>query len=289
MKLCFMLEGGRGSQVPGPVISDVCQRLTRRGFAVEILLAEDTVARLDQLTIAHDLYLLKSDTELSLSMAGVFHAQGARLLNPYPSCLAARDKIVASWYLRAAGIPAPRTWITGDLSLLRPFVEDQPLIIKPYRGFHGTDIRLVRNRDELAAIPTPESPVLIQEYVEGDGWDLKVYVVGEEVFATRKPFSSSSFTRPGKPCAVSDEVRGIALRCGRLLGLGLYGLDVIESSRGLVVVDVNYFPGYKGIREAPRLLADYIERYVREPFALSASTIPPGVEAVWMTSVPSAV
>jgi len=242
------------------------------------------------LTVAHDLYLLKSDTELSLSMAGVLHAQGARLLNPYPACLAVRDKIVASWHLCAAGIPAPRTWITNDLSLLRPFAETQPLIIKPYRGFHGAGIRIVRSRDELAALPTPESPALVQEYIEGSGHDVKVYVIGEEVFATRKPFSPDSFTRPGQPSAVSDRVRDIALRCGPLFGLGLYGLDVIESPRGPVVVDVNYFPGYKGIPEAPRLLADYIESYARERFALSAAISPARMEASQMKmSVPSAV
>ena len=278
MKLCFLLEGGRGSQIPGPVISGVCRLLTRRGFAVEILLAEETVVQLNELTVAHDLYLVKSDTELSLSIAGVLHAQGARVLNPYPACLAARDKIVASWHLRAAGIPAPRTWFTNDLSLLCSFAEDQPLIIKPYRGFHGAGIRIARDRDELASIPTPENPVLVQEYVEGSGQDIKVYVIGEEVFATRKSFSPDSFTRPGEPFAVNAEIRDIALRCGRLFGLGLYGLDVIESPRGPVVVDVNYFPGYKGIPEAPRLLADYIENYARERFDPSESTIPVGLE-----------
>jgi ribosomal protein S6--L-glutamate ligase len=60
---------------------------------------------------------------------------------------------------------------------------------------------------------------------------------------------------------ISPEVREIALACGELLGLGLYGLDVIESPDGPVVVDVNYFPGYKGVDGAAASIADYIQRY----------------------------
>jgi hypothetical protein len=46
-----------------------------------------------------------------------------------------------------------------------------------------------------------------------------------------------------------------------VFGLGLYGLDVVEGLGGPYVVDVNYFPGYMDIPEAPRTLADYIGDY----------------------------
>jgi len=121
-------------------------------------------------------------------------------------------------------------------------------------------IHIVRDPDELDAI-TPEGPVLVQEYVQGSGEDLKVYVVGEEVFAVRKAFSATSFTQPGRACAVDPEVREIALRCGKAFGLGLYGLDFIESAHGPVVVDLNFFPGYKGVRNIAPLIAEYIEAY----------------------------
>ena len=62
---------------------------------------------------------------------------------------------------------------------------------------------------------------------------------------------------------MTDEVRRIALRCGEAFGLGLYGLDIIESPDGPSVVDVNYFPGYKGIARAPEAVASYIARYAQ--------------------------
>jgi len=264
MKLYLIAESRSGSPAPGAVMQETFEILRRRGFRIEIGVPEEMLLRPDRLMAARDLYLLKSDTELALSLAGVLHAQGARLLNSYPCCLAVKDKIVATRLLHAAGIPAPRSWVTGDLTLLRPLVEARALILKPYRGFHGAGIHRARNPRELGEIPAAPEPRLVQEYVPGAGEDLKVYVIGEEVFATRKPFASNSFLRPGRPCAVTADVREIARRCGRIFGLGLYGLDIIESPDGPVVVDVNYFPGYKGVPNAPARLADYIERHAVE-------------------------
>jgi ribosomal protein S6--L-glutamate ligase len=260
VKLYFLLVR-RVPPVPSPVLLDSFERLERRGFAVGGGIAEEALDRVDTLEPEHDLYVLKSHTELSLSIAGALHARGARLLNPYESCLAAQNKIVAARRLRAVGVPVPRSWVTGDLGLLRSLVERMPLIVKPYLGHRGIGIHILRTPADLARAPEPEGAVVVQEYVEGSGEDLKLYVVGDEVFGVRKPFSSESFTVPGRPCPVSSEAREIALEVGRTLGLGLYGIDVVEGPDGPVVVDVNYFPGYKGVPGAGALIASYIERY----------------------------
>ena len=112
--------------------------------------------------------------------------------------------------------------------------------------------------------------MLVQELVPGPGVDLRVYVAGGEVFATRKPFSSTSYSVPGEEVEVEDEVRRIALRCGEAFGLVLFGLDIIESPDGPRVVDVNYFPGYKGIARAPEAVAGFIARYADAPTRRSA-------------------
>jgi ribosomal protein S6--L-glutamate ligase len=257
----FFLLARRVPPVPSAMLVEACELLERRGHEIESAIVDELVLRPDRLVPRHDLYVLKSHTELSLSIAGVLASRGARLLNPYRSCLATQDKIVAARRLRAAGVPIPRTWVTGDLSLLRPVVEERPLMVKPHRGHRGVGIAVVRTSAELAALRPPETPLLVQEFVEGGGEDLKLYVVGEQVFAVRKPFSAMSFTHAGRPAPVDAELRDIARTCGRALGLGLYGLDVIESTAGPVVVDVNTFPGYKGVPGAAPLIADYVEAY----------------------------
>jgi ribosomal protein S6--L-glutamate ligase len=53
-------------------------------------------------------------------------------------------------------------------------------------------------------------------------------------------------------------MREIALRCGRVFGVGLYGVDLITSDGKPYVVDINTFPGFKGVARAAELLAEYI-------------------------------
>ena len=268
MKIHFLLNE-RVHPEPNPIFAAVMQMLQRRGFAVSGGIAEERLCAADDIHAIHDLYVLKSQTELSLSLAGILHHRGARILNPYPACAVLQNKIVAANRLAEAGVPLPRSWVTADLRLLRELAAAMPLIVKPYRGHRGAGIRVLRSPDELGhGVATPQ-PVLVQQFIAGTGDDLKVYVVGDDVFAVRKPFSAKSFSGTGVPCTVSPLVRDIALRCGRAFGLGLYGIDLIEGPDCPVVVDLNYSPGFRGVPDAAPLIARYIEDY-----ACARTTLP---------------
>lgn len=254
MKIYFMLAFTRATLNPNPVLVELFEHLRQRGCEVELGVADELVMDPAQFTPNSDLYVLKSHSSIWLSLAGVLHSQGAHILNPYPSCLAAHNKIVAERRLEAAGIPTPHSWVTGNLSLLQPLCEQRALIVKPYIGGRGVGVVLARNPLELAAIPAPDQPVLVQEFIPGD--EIKVAVIGDKVAAVRKIETATGSARI--PCVVSGEVQEIARRCGQIFGLGLYGLDIIEGPSGPVVIDLNYFPSYKGVPNATTLLADYI-------------------------------
>jgi ribosomal protein S6--L-glutamate ligase len=276
MTLFFMIVR-RVPPVPSPVLIEAYDILRRRGYDVDDAIAEELPQRPDLLEPEHDLYLLKSHTDLSLSLAGVLHAQGAQILNPYPNCATTQNKFIASRVLRAAGVPVPDTWALTDPALLEGEVARRPLLVKPYMGHRGAGISIVHDAAALnEAAASAVCPMLVQEYVPGPGEDLKVYVVGDQVFAVSKPFSETSFTVAGRPVPVEPEVRDAALRTGAALGLGLYGLDVIESPDGPIVVDVNYFPGYKGVPDAAAMIADYIDAYAQGEVTLPAASVGAG-------------
>lgn len=276
MKLYFMVVR-RVPPVPSPVLVEAYDILRGRGYEIDEGIAEEMLVRPDLMTVSHDLYILKSHTELSLSLAGVLYSQGARMLNPFPSCYLTQNKIVVSRLLEMADVPAPRSWATGDPALLRSLAEEMTLIIKPHLGHRGAGISFVREPKDLEKIPPFTSPMIIQEFIEGTGEDLKIYVVGDQVFGVSKPFSESSFTVPGRPVPISEEVRQLSLRVGKICGLGLYGLDIIESPRGPFVVDVNFFPGYKGVPDVAPLIADYIDGYAQGRFSLDPAGRAAGV------------
>lgn len=254
MKIYFMLAFTRETLNPNPVLVELFESLRRQGCEVELGVASELVMNPSEFTVQHDLYVLKSHTAMWLSLAGILHSQGARILNPYLSCLAAHDKIAAERRLEAAGIPTPHSWVTGDLGLLLPVCEERALIIKPYIGGRGRGVVTARTPLELAAIPAPDQPVLVQEYIPGE--EIKVAVIGDTVSAIRKIETPAGSVRV--TCPVSSDVREIALRCGRVFGLGMYGLDVILGQDGPVVIDLNYFPSYKGVPNAAELLTSYI-------------------------------
>jgi len=275
VKFHFLLAR-RTPDVPSQIILDVSGVLRQRGHQVEYSIPEESLCALDEMPCDADLHLLKSYTELSLSFAGALSAQGANLINPYEGCAAARNKIVCYEMLKQSGVPVPRAWITSDLSLLRELLQRYPLILKPYMGWRGEGVKLIRHERDLMGLQQPSSPFLIQEYIENDGEDLRLYVAGDEVFGIRKRFSRSSFSVDGEPTPVSTEMRDLALRCGRVFGLRLYGIDVIEGREVPKVIDVNYFPGYKGVPGAAYSVAGCIANYVmslRPAAQLSGATI----------------
>jgi ribosomal protein S6--L-glutamate ligase len=271
MKFKFILAR-RKPDAPSQIILDVSRILLRRGHEVESCIPEEKLTSLDAI-LESDVYLLKSYTELSLSLAGALSARRARLINPYEGCAAARNKIVCYGVLREAGVPVPRAWITADMDFLRELLLQHPLILKPHMGWRGEGVQVVRSERELASYAAPETPMLIQEYVPNGGEDLRVYVAGEQAFGVRKSFSPTSFSVDGEPVPLSPEIRDIALSCGRAFGLRLYGVDIIEGPDGPKVVDVNYFPGYKGVPGAADAVANCIEQYAG---ALALATPLPG-------------
>jgi ribosomal protein S6--L-glutamate ligase len=258
MNVYFMLAFTRSLNQPNPVLVELIHALRRRHFEVEIGIGEELLAEPSGLVVEHDLCILKSHAPLWLSIAGMVHSRHGRLLNPYQACLATHNKIIASWWLHAAQIPTPPTWITGDLNLMARLASERPLIIKPYSGGRGIGVQVIRTPQELAEIQPPTEPVVIQEFIPNAN-EVKAYVVGQELFGLRKYETQRGSVR--EVCRISPEMRSIALHCGRLFGLGLYGLDFIEGPDGPVVVDVNYFPSYKGVPDAAKLIADYVDDY----------------------------
>ena len=245
----------------GPVLAEVYERLRSRGVLVDDHIPEEQLTSTEELVVTHDLYVLKSHTELALSTAGTLCALGARLLNPHHSCLLTQDKITSTKLLSDAGVPVPGSWVTDDYELLAPLLEEGPLIAKPHRGHLGKGIRILRSAEDLDLLFPMEGPFLFQYYLETDAEDVKTYVVGRRVFAVNKRFSPDSYQIRGRPIELDARTRNIALKCGEVLGLHLYGVDFVRTERGLYVVDVNYFPGYKGVPGAAKLIADYVYRY----------------------------
>ena len=257
MKVCFLLEQGNPPR-RNPVIAEAGRLLEGQGVEVAVRYPDEELVRLDRLRVEADLYLLKSNTELALSLATALEALGARVLNRADVTGVAKNKALAAAVLLQAGIPTPRSLAAGRPAQLAPALVDGPLIVKPHRGHYGHGIVVV---DEPAALPAAAAyPDLVfaQRYLAAARTDLKVFAIGDEVFGVRKPFRPGSFLDAGEPSPLSPEIEAIARRCGPAFGLELYGVDIAEAEEGPCVLEVNAFPGYRGVPDAARRLTAHV-------------------------------
>ena len=242
-----------------PTMAAAFQQLSARGVKVNLVCPEKQLLDLATVRVENDLYILKSGTELALSMAGALHALGAVTLNPYPTVAMMRNKIIVTRMLQQAGLPAPASYVASDPSEFVPLLDSGPLILKPYRGSRGAGISIIRDAGELGDVK-PNGLILAQRYKEPDGADRKIYCIGGELFGVKRIWPIRTYEdKVGEPFAVTSELREIALRCGRVFGIDLYGLDVVVSAGQPYVVDVQKFGSYMGVPDAPRRLADYIQ------------------------------
>jgi len=242
-----------------PIMPEVVRLLVEWGATVELIYPEERVTDLAAVRPELDLYVLKSGTELALSLAGALHAVGANILNPYPVAAILRDKIPSTRILQAADVPVPETYVSSNPRHFAPFLEAGPLVLKPYRGSQGRGVRVVWDADELDDIPADEGPVFMQRYHKPEGVDRKIYCIGGQLFGVLRVWPAQTYEeKVGQPFTITPELRDIALRCGRALGVELYGLDVIISEGKPYVVDIQSFPGFKGVPDADLRVADYI-------------------------------
>ena len=77
--------------------------LAEWGVTVEVIHPRDGAVDLSTVRVEHDLYVFKKISGPAASIAGVLHALGAAMVNPYPATMALRDKVIASHLLQAAG------------------------------------------------------------------------------------------------------------------------------------------------------------------------------------------
>ncbi len=244
---------------PSPIMPEMVRHLIDWGTEVEMIDADDRLTDLESVRVEHDLYILKSGTDLALSLAGSLHAAGANLLNPYPTAVLMRDKIVTTSVLRHAGVPVPETYVTARPEQLAPLLEQGPLVLKPYRGSQGRGVRVLWDAEELDKLPGDGTPLLVQRYYEPQGRDRKIYCIGREIFGVKRVWPARTYgEKLGEPFTITNELHDITIQCGAALGIDLFGIDIIITGGRPLVVDASSFPGFKGVPDAALRLADYL-------------------------------
>ncbi|HLI87152.1 MAG TPA: hypothetical protein VKV37_00605 [Ktedonobacteraceae bacterium] len=258
MRFCFILEE-RYERKPMPMV--LADQLKQWGHEIDVLQPYAAVTSLTDLSLTdYDAYVLKTVSDgPGLTILEAAEAVGIPTINNSRAIRLVRDKAVAAAYATAQGLPVPLTYFVGHpRALVKVPHEVYPVVVKPSNGTSLQDIHLVHTPEEMTKLKLDDNThYLAMRYVENTGYDIKLYVTGQEVHAITKS-SPLHGTVQEQEIPVSREMLRLARRVGQVFGLDLYGVDVLETPQGLVLVDINDFPSFYGVPRKVASVAEYI-------------------------------
>ncbi|HYA99131.1 MAG TPA: hypothetical protein VED37_02820 [Ktedonobacteraceae bacterium] len=261
MRFCFIVEEQYRND-PMPMV--IAEQLLQWGHNVDLLEPQTAITCLNELAEeSYDAYVLKSLADgPGISILEAAEATGIPTINSSRSIRLVRDKAVAAAFARAHGLPIPPTYFVAHPRLLRQIpIEDYPLVVKPSNGSSCKGVFLLKSPTDVTALEeaeTTDSFFLAQRYAENSGFDMKVYVTGQEVYAAVAKKSPLHPDMEEHFVPLTPQIRKLALQVGRLFGLDIYGLDVVETPQGPAIVDINDFPSFGGVPRAVVRVAEYV-------------------------------
>src|SRR5256884_4002272 len=258
MRFCFILEE-RYERKPMPIV--VADQLTQWGHDIDILQPYAAITSLNNLSLTtYDAYVLKTVSDgPGLTILEAAEAVGIPTINNSRAIRLIRDKAVAVAFAQSCGLPVPTTYFVGHYrALVKVPHELYPVVVNPSDGPSLQDIHLVRTPEDMAQLKLDEtSHYLAQRCVENTGYDIKLYVTGQEVHAIVKSSPLHSVVQE-QEVPVNREMLKLARCVGQMFGLDLYGVDVLETPQGLMLVDINDFPSFYGVPRKVASVAEYI-------------------------------
>ncbi len=191
-----------------------------------------------------------------------------------------RDKLRSLQLLSRAGLGMPKTIFTNHSKDVKKVVDNiggAPLVIKLLEGTQGLGVVLAETskaaESVIEAFYSLKTRIIIQEFIaEAKGADIRAFVVdGEIVGAMKRQGKEGEFRsnlhRGGSAQLIklSRAEKAAALNAAKTLGLAIAGVDMLQSSRGPLILEVNSSPGLEGIEKATSVdvagkIIEYIER-----------------------------
>jgi ribosomal protein S6--L-glutamate ligase len=191
-----------------------------------------------------------------------------------------RDKLRSLQILSRSGIGMPKTAFTNfskqDNQVLK-HIGEAPVVVKLLEGTQGLGVVLAETnkaaKSVVEAFDSLKTRVILQEYIkEAGGADIRVFIVNGQIVGAMKRQGKegefrSNLHRGGKATVIklSRAEKATALKAAKAMGLAIAGVDMLQSSRGPMVLEVNSSPGLEGIEKSTGVdIAGKIIEFVEE-------------------------
>lgn len=194
-----------------------------------------------------------------------FEMQKVFPVNSSISIVRSRDKLRSLQIFSRHDIGIPKTVFTNHPKNVEALIRElggAPVVIKLLEGTQGIGVVLAETKKAAKSVVEAfhglKANMLIQEFIaEAGGADIRAFIVdGKVVGAMKRQGAEGEFRsnlhRGGSAKAVrlTAAQRVLALGAAKAMGLTMAGVDMLESSRGPLVLEVNSSPGLEGIEAA---------------------------------------
>ena len=208
-----------------------------------------------------------------------FELMGAFSAVESQAIVRSRDKLRSLQILSKAGLGMPKTAFTnfskgGEKALIER-VGGAPLIIKLLEGTQGLGVVLAETKKAgqsvIEAFHGLKARIIVQEFIkEAKGADIRAFVVNGKVVGAMKRQGAegefrSNLHRGGVATVIklSKAEKMAAIGAAKALGLAIAGVDLLQSERGPLILEVNSSPGLEGIEKATGVnIAAEIVKYI---------------------------
>jgi RimK family alpha-L-glutamate ligase len=199
---------------------------------------------------------------------------GLYVINPPEAIEHCVDKYDLLAILEDNGIPVPSTAVTENVDeALKAFNElGGDVVLKPIFGSRGIGSTRVKDPEIAStvfrAITFYHCVMYLQEFVHHGFSDIRAFVVGDRVVAAMRRVANSWKTnysqgaRP-EPIRLDKSMADMAIKSAKLIECKIAGVDILESPRGPLVVEVNSQPGWRGLQSVTKVnIADEIVSFI---------------------------
>ncbi len=207
-----------------------------------------------------------------------FEMMGCFTTTESQALVRSRDKLRSLQILSRARLGLPKTVFTNysrDVEEIIEHVGGAPLIIKLLEGTQGLGVVLAETKNAaesvIEAFNGLQARVIVQEFIkEAKGADIRAFIVdGQVVGAMKRQGKEGEFRsnlhRGGSATVIqlTDDEENAAIKAAKAMGLGVAGVDMLQSTRGPLILEVNSSPGLEGIEKATHKdIAKNIIRYI---------------------------
>lgn len=173
------------------------------------------------------------------------------------------DKLLTHLELEGKNIPMPKTYISATTKAANNILKQisYPIILKIPQGTQGKGVMFADSyaaaNSILDTLTALKQPVIIQEFIETGGSDIRALVVGNQVVACMKRKSAGEDKRSNLHAGGSAEsveadskIKKVAVETAKALGAEICGVDILLDHKGPSVIEANLSPGLQGITEA---------------------------------------